>query len=231
MSRPVVAVTSYDAQAQWAEWDQRAALTPMSYLNKVREAGGQPVILPPDSLDSDALARMDGLVLVGGPDVDAARYGQQRHASTDVPGPRRDDCETEAYWRARELGLPVLGICRGLQVMAVAHGGTLVQDIPGLGLGIDHDLGPGTYSRHQATFVPDSAIARAMGGVEAEVMSSHHQCVDEAGTLTVTGWAEDGTIEVCEDPSARFVVGVQWHPEVHESNELCEAFISACRSR
>lgn len=227
MGRPVIAVTSYEEQARWGAWDQRAALTPASYVSKVSDAGARVVLLPPDDGDTDVLTRVDGLVLIGGPDVDPRRYGQEPHATVDEPRIVRDASELALYLRARERGIPVLGICRGLQVMAVAHGGTLTQHLPDLELGTVHRQAPGTYTRHRATFVPGSLVARILGGIEADVNSSHHQCVDAPGTLTVTGWADDGTIEVCEDPSADFVIGVQWHPEADEGPELFRALIAA----
>jgi len=231
MARPVVAITTYEEPARWGAWSERAALLPSTYVDKVRAAGARVVLLPPDDGDTDVLAHADALVLSGGADLDARLYGQRAHPSADEPREPRDASEVALYLKARELGLPVLGICRGLQVMAIAHGGALEQNVPDLGLGTSHRDAPGSYTRHSARFAPDSLIANLLGAQEVEVNSSHHQCVRAAGTLTVTGWADDGTIEVCEDPAAPFVLGVQWHPEADDDPRLFEALVVAARSR
>ena len=111
--------------------------------------------------------------------------------------------------------------------MAVAHGGSLIQHLPDLASDTVHHGDSGTYAQHRATLVPGSLVARLVGGIDIDVNSSHHQCVDDPGTLTVTGWADDGTIEVCEDPTAEFVLGVQWHPEAAEGLELFRALVGA----
>lgn len=230
MERPVIAVTSYDERARWDSWDQRAVLVPTTYIDQLTSAGASAMILPPGDAQIDVLARVDGLVLIGGPDLDAGLYGQPRHASADEPHVARDAAELALYRRARELDLPVLGICRGLQVMAVAHGGSLIQHLPQLGSATKHAEAPGSYACHRATLVPDSLIAKVVGVIDVDVQSSHHQCVDEPGSLTVTGWADDGTIEVCEDPTGRFVLGVQGHPEVDVNSALFRALVDAAKT-
>jgi putative glutamine amidotransferase len=189
-------------------------------------------MLPPDDLDGEVASRLDGLVLVGGADIDARRYGAEPHATADKPRVDRDASELLLYAAARRLGLPVLGICRGLQLMAVAHGGSLHQHLPDLASSINHRDAPGTFEEHGATFVADSLIARLYGTTSLVVNSSHHQCVAEPGTLTVTGFAEDATIEVLEDPTAPFVLGVQWHPERPDRTRdrvLFDALVTAAR--
>lgn len=227
MGRPVIAITTYEEPARWGAWDQRAVLLPTSYVAKVQEAGARAVLLPPDSDDTDVMQRIDGLLLTGGPDIDARLYAQVPDETADDPRLLRDAAELDLYRRARDLGLPVLGICRGLQLMAVAHGGALTQHLPDLGLDTVHRHAPGTYTRHDARLAPGSLIARLLGTGPIEVNSSHHQCVRDPGELTATGWAADDTIEVCEDPSAEFAVGVQWHPEVDEDPRLFQAFVAA----
>ena len=227
MGRPVIAVTTYEEPARWGAWDQRAVLVPTSYVGKVQEAGARVVLLPPDSGDTDVLEWVDGLLLTGGPDIDARLYSQVPHESADEPRMLRDAAELNLYRRARDLGLPVLGICRGLQLMAVAHGGSLVQNLPDLALDTVHRRAPGTYARHEARLAEGSLIARLLGAGSIEVNSSHHQSVAHPGDLTPTGWAADDTIEVCEDASAKFAVGVQWHPEVDEDPRLFQALVAA----
>ena len=133
------------------------------------------------------------------------------------------------------LGIPVFGICRGLQIMAVAHGGSLHQHLPDVVGNTLHRDAPGTFNDHGATFTPGSLIADLVGATEVTVNSSHHQAVDSPGDLTITGYAEDGTVEVCEDPSAEFVLGVQWHPEFSDDEKVSEnlfrAFVKVCANR
>lgn len=224
--RPVIGITSYLEQARWGAWDTPAVVIHEQYVDAVREAGGTPVVLPP-GVDAEVLDRLDALILTGGADVDPATYGAEPHPTTDTPRTSRDASEAALYRGARERGLPVLGICRGLQVMAVASGGALEQDLPSSGAGLLHREAPGTFTEHGATFQDGSVIFGVMQAPSAVVNSSHHQCVTQPGSLSVTGWAQDGTIEVCEDPSARFVVGVQWHPEMTTDHRLFQALVAA----
>ena len=235
MNQPVIGLTSYLEPAKWGAWDQPAALIPWNYVNKLQAAGASVVILPPDADNHTAIARLDGLVMAGGADIEPARYGAEHKEGTDKPRVERDASELGLYRAAREANLPVFGICRGLQIMAVAHGGSLHQHLPDLVGNTLHRDAPGTFNNHGATFTPGSLIAGLVGATEATVNSSHHQAVDSPGNLTVTGYAEDGTVEVCEDPSAEFVLGVQWHPEFSDDENISEnlfrAFVKACSNR
>lgn len=213
MSRPIIGLTCYVEPARWGAWDTRAALIHTTYTDSLAAAGARVVILPPDSVDADVLDRVDALVIAGGADVEPALYGAEPHDTTDVPRTDRDAGEMTLYRGAMERGMPVLGICRGLQVMAVAEGGALHQHLPDVVGDARHREAFGTFSEHGARFTPGSIAHALVGADEAVVNSSHHQAVSDAGRLTVTGWADDGTIEAAEDPAARFVVGVQWHPE------------------
>jgi len=213
MTGPVVGVSCYLEPAQWGAWSLPAALLPEWYLDLLREAGAQVVLLPPGNDAPSVVDRIDALVLAGGADIDARLYGAEPHETADQPRLARDASELALYRSARERGIPVLGICRGLQVMAVAHGGTIVQNLPDVPGTLVHREVPGQFVEHTATFVPGSLAARIFGPGPVTVNSSHHQCVDLPGDLTVSGLADDGTIETCEDPTADFCLGVQWHPE------------------
>jgi putative glutamine amidotransferase len=169
--------------------------------------------VPPDEAGApDLVRRLDGLVLSGGADVEPARYGATPHALT-VTRPDRDAGELAVLAAALDADLPVLGVCRGMELLVVAYGGSLHQHLPDL---LDdsprHQPGPGVYGSHPARFAPGSRAARIFGG-QAEINSYHHQGVADPGRLTVTGWADDDVIEAVEDPGRRFVFGVQWHPE------------------
>ncbi|MCF8555078.1 MAG: gamma-glutamyl-gamma-aminobutyrate hydrolase family protein [Candidatus Nanopelagicales bacterium] len=235
MNQPVIGLTSYLEPAKWGAWDQPAALIPWNYVNKLQAAGATVVILPPDADNHDAISRLDGLVMAGGADIEPARYGAAHQEGTDKPRTERDASELGLYRAARDANLPVFGICRGLQIMAVAHGGSLHQHLPDVVGNTLHRDAPGTFNDHGATFTPGSLIAELVGATDVTVNSSHHQAVDSPGDLKVTGYAEDGTIEVCEDPSAEFVLGVQWHPEFSNDEQVSEnlfrAFVKACANR
>ena len=235
MNQPVIGLTSYLEPAKWGAWDLPAALIPWNYVNKLQAAGATVVILPPDADNHDAISRLDGLVMAGGADIEPARYGAAHQEGTDKPRTERDASELGLYRAAREANIPVFGICRGLQIMAVAHGGSLHQHLPDVVGNTLHRDAPGTFNDHGATFTPGSLIAELVGATDVTVNSSHHQAVDSPGDLTVTGYAEDGTIEVCEDPSAEFVLGVQWHPEFSNDEQVSEnlfrAFVKACANR
>jgi putative glutamine amidotransferase len=210
--RPLIGITSYVEPARWGVWDMRAVLLPESYVRMVHDAGGRAVVVPPlDEDASDLLRRLDGIVLAGGADVEPARYGAEAHPRT-VARPDRDAGELAVARAAIDIDLPVLGVCRGMEVLAVAYGGTLHQHLPDL-LGHErHQPEPGVQGRHAAHFVAGSRAAKIFGAT-ADVNSYHHQAINDPGRLTVTGWADDEVIEAVEDPSLRFLVGVQWHPE------------------
>jgi putative glutamine amidotransferase len=215
---PVIGITSYVERARWGVWDRPAVLVPESYVRMVREAGARAVVVPPDEAGAqDLVRRLDGLVLAGGADIDPARYGAAPHALT-VTRPDRDGGELAVLHAALDADLPVLGVCRGMELLAVAYGGSLHQHLPDVLGGIGsvhparHQPAPGVYGAHPARFAPGSRAARIFGA-ETEINSYHHQAVADPGKLTVTGWADDEVIEAVEDPARRFVFGVQWHPE------------------
>jgi len=228
---PVIGLSCYLEPARWGAWELPAALIPQWYTDLFQAAGATVVLLPPGQ-GPDALDRLDGLAMAGGADIDATRYGAEPHATADVPRTTRDASELSLYLRARERDLPVLGICRGLQVMAVAHGGTLTQNLPDVS-DLVHRERPGQFVEHEALFMPGTLAAEVYGTDPVIVNSSHHQAVESPGTLLVSGLAPDGTIEACEDPDAAFCLGVQWHPEHPDRRAadlpLVRAFLAACR--
>jgi putative glutamine amidotransferase len=228
-ARPVVGITSYVEQARWGVWDQPAVVLPLSYVQRVEAAGARAVVVPPSPNGVDALAeRLDGLVLAGGADLDPASYGEEPGAETVGLRPDRDAGEFPLLRAALERDLPVLGICRGMQLLAVASGGALVQHLPDLVGHEDHRPSPGVYGMHEVRLEPGSRAASILGD-RVSVPSYHHQGVAAPGKLAVTGWAHDDSPEVVEDPERRFVIGVLWHPEAGEDPRLFEALVTAAR--
>ncbi len=232
MSPPLIGLSSYVGPASWRTWVAvPAALVPHAYVDHVLAAGGIPVIVPPAATTTpDMLGvladRLDGLILIGGPDLDPARYGQQPHPLAQIPAPERDAGETALLVTMRRRQRPILGICRGSQVMAVAAGGQLIQHLPDI-LGHDgHSPSPGVYGEHDVTIVAGSRL-HAMLGPSARISSYHHQGLAEAPGYVPVAWAPDGSVEAIEDPDLPFCIGVLWHPEVGSDSRLFRALVAA----
>jgi putative glutamine amidotransferase len=226
--RPIIGITSYVVPATWGVWDDiSTALLPYDYVAAVTEAGGRAVIVPPDDIDTDVLRALDGLVLAGGADISPELYGAEREPQTD-PAHDRDVAELNLARAALERDFPVLGVCRGMQVLAVAAGGHLHQHLPDVLGHQTHRPARAVYGEHEARFTPGSRIAALMGD-DLEIRCYHHQGVADAGSLTVTGRTEDGNLEAVEDPAKRFALGVQWHPEVTRDKRLFGALVEAAR--
>lgn len=235
MSRPVIGICTALERARWAAWDLPALLLPRSYVDAVQRAGAMALLLAPDPAlagdPDEVLDHIDGLMLAGGADVDPAAYGADTHAETIGSVPERDAFEMSLVRRALERDLPLLAICRGMQVMNVAYGGTLHQHLPEL---LGHDvhrrvLGSFDGADHDVRLVPGSLAARAAGEELHATKSHHHQGVDRVGDgLVVTGWSQiDDLPEALEVPANRFALGVQWHPEADEKSRLIGALVSA----
>lgn len=229
---PVIGISAYSERARWGAWDLPATLLPQNYADKVAAAGGAPVLLPPVPGIEAAVNGLHALIISGGPDIDPARYGEQAGPQTTVIRPGRDAAEVALFGAALEHGVPVLGICRGLQVMNVALGGTLIQHLPDAVGHEGHSPTPGTMAEHKVTIgAGHSQLADILGAGTICVPTHHHQGIARlADGLTATAWAEDGTIEAIELDGAAFVVGVQWHPEAGEELALFKALMEAGRS-
>jgi putative glutamine amidotransferase len=224
--RPIIGITTYVEPASWSDWhDLEATLIPHGYVQAVTSAGGRAVLLPPDDADAGVLRVLDGLVLAGGADVAPELYGASPGPLTDSR-PGRDSAEMLLARAALDADLPILGVCRGMQLLAVAAGGGLHQHLPDVVGHEKHRPAPGVYGNQQARFAGGSRIAAVMGD-DAEINCYHHQGVADPGTLTVTGRTEDGLPEAVEDPARRFVLGVQWHPEASRDRRLFAALVEA----
>jgi putative glutamine amidotransferase len=225
--RPVIGLTTYQEQARYLVWDVPSVLLPARYVQAVVAAGGVPVLLPSlPELIEQALPRLDGLILSGGSDIDPARYGAEPLQTTAPPRPERDEAELGLVQTALAARMPVLGICRGLQLLNVARGGTLHQHLPDVLDSTLHAPAPAVYARHPVEVTAGSLLAASLDGTE--VMSYHHQGIDKLGVgLEVSATAPDGTIEAVEDPSLPFCLAVQWHPEAGEDPSLFTALVAA----
>jgi putative glutamine amidotransferase len=241
-SPPVIGLSAYCELARWGTWTEQATLAPHNYVEAVIGAGGVPVVLPPVPGVQAALDRLDGLIIIGGPDVEPGRYGQRPGPLTTVVRPERDAAELALLRAALDADLPLLGICRGMQLLNVALGGTLIQHIPDV-VGHDgHSPTPDAMGEHKVSVAPTSRLAAILSGQAAAggalcVPTHHHQAVDKLGDgLVASAWAEDGLIEAIEPDDAageggrhKFVIGVQWHPEADTDLSLFRALIAAAR--
>ncbi|WP_217239729.1 gamma-glutamyl-gamma-aminobutyrate hydrolase family protein [Streptomyces sp. AC555_RSS877] len=225
--RPLIGVSTYlEAGARWGVWELEAALLPAGYPRLVQHAGGLAAMLPPDAPEhaAAAVARLDGLVIAGGPDVEPVRYGARADPRTGPPARARDAWELALIEAALAARIPLLGICRGMQLLNVALGGTLVQHIDG------HAVQPGVFGRHSVKPVPGTVYGD-IAPEETSVPTFHHQSVDRLGTgLIVSAHAADGTVEAVELPGSCWVVGVQWHPEMGEDVRVMRALVEAASS-
>jgi putative glutamine amidotransferase len=237
--RPVIGICSALERAQWSVWDQHAALLPTNYLDEIRRAGGMALLLAPDPVltnePDEALDLVDALMLAGGADIDPGSYGAKPDPATIDPVPERDAFEIALTRRAIERGIPFLGICRGMQLLNVAFGGTLHQHLPERFGHHDHLKARGSFdgADHDVRFDAGSLAARAAGELVHGTKSHHHQGVDRIGDgLAVTGHAViDELPEALELPGAAgFVLGVQWHPEADARSGVIAALVTAARA-
>ena len=229
-SRPVIGLTAYREQARWGVWDQSADLLPTVYAVAIEAAGGVPVLLPPTTPYAEAatatVARLDGLVISGGADVSPERYGQPPHERTTSWREDRDAWEAALLDAADEAGLPLLGVCRGMQVMAVHAGGALDQHVPDLVSHDRHNPGADAFGETAVELVAGSRLASLLG-TSLTVHCHHHQSVRTHPGFAAAAWAEDGVLEAMEAPGDRLCVAVQWHPEVAADAGLFRALVDA----
>ncbi|MPZ85527.1 MAG: gamma-glutamyl-gamma-aminobutyrate hydrolase family protein [Actinophytocola sp.] len=233
-SDPLIGISTYLEQTRFGVWDVPAAVLQRGYLDGVVAAGGTPVLLPPMGIwDAGLLSRVDGLVIAGGTDIDPSRYGARRRPVTGPARPDRDGAEWALIELALERGMPLLGVCRGMQLLNVVLGGTLHQHLPDEVGNTDHLPRPGTFGRVLVKVAPGSRLAGILGQ-QVDVHCHHHQSLDRLGAgLVPVAWAGDGTVEAVE-LTDRFAVGVQWHPEEdgggdHADRRLFEALVGEAR--
>ncbi len=235
--RPAIGICASLIRAQWSVWDQRAALLSFGYIEAIQRAGALAVMIPPDprleDTPDEVLDLIDGLILAGGHDIDPATYGASAHPATNSTVPERDRVEIALTQRAIERDMPVLGICRGMQLMNVAMGGTLSQHLPDE-LGHEHHrphVGSFDGSDHRVRLTEGSLAALAAGELVHNTKSHHHQGVKfVAQAFEVTGYSKlDDLPEAIEVPDRRFVLGVQWHPEADEHSRVIRALVEGAR--
>ena len=233
MSRPVIGICAAVERARFGAWDQDAHLLPAGYAAAVGLAGGLAPLVPAGDASAEhpgeLLDRLDGLLLAGGRDIDPLTYGARPDPNTGEPSPERDRFELALASAALERDMPVLGVCRGMQMLNVALGGTLHQHLPDVLGHDDHRHTPGTFGDHEVRLDPGSLAARAAGTERLTVKSHHHQGADRIGDgLTVTGWsAADDVVEAIELPGDAFALGVLWHPEEDVRDRVIGALVEA----
>jgi putative glutamine amidotransferase len=232
MARSLIGITGQLEAAHWGDWVREAVLSPLGYARAVERAGGTPVILPP--VPADSVARLtqslDGIVFTCGTDVNPALYDAVPHEKTGPPDRRRDRFEVSLVRAATDAQLPFLAICRGMHVLNVALGGTLIQHLPDAVGHNGHAPDPYKMAPHDVHLDADSTVGRRLGS-QARVPALHHQAVCQAGEGLVTvAWADDQVIEAVELQGHPFAVGVQWHPEEGDDLRLFEALIEAAQA-
>jgi gamma-glutamyl-gamma-aminobutyrate hydrolase PuuD len=228
MSKPLIGITTYVEPASWGHWNEvEAALVPYEYVRAVERAGGRALLVPPDEDgNAEVLDTLDGLIFSGGNDLAPQTYGASEDPATNGTNPARDRGEVALLTAALERDLPVLAICRGVEVLNVVRGGDLVQHLPDIVGHEEHRAVVGEFSEHMVRVDPSSRIEEVRGAVK----SHHHQGLGRIGEgLREVAWAEDGVVEAVEDTEKPFVVGVLWHPEAGEDQRLFEQLVEAAR--
>jgi gamma-glutamyl-gamma-aminobutyrate hydrolase PuuD len=231
MSRPIIGITGELEAARWGYWIREAVVSPVSYTRTIERSGGTPVVLPPVPASSvpGLIARIDGLVVAGGRDVDPSLYEQSAHDETDPPDHRRDRFELLMTRAAIDADLPFLAIGRGIQVLNVARGGSLTQHLPDRLGNESHKPDPVKMTTHDVQISEASKLGRVLGA-SALVSAAHHQAVDSIGRgLLPVAWTQDQVVEAVELHGHRFCLGVQWHPEEGDDMRIFEALVTAAK--
>jgi gamma-glutamyl-gamma-aminobutyrate hydrolase PuuD len=232
MGRPIIGITGELEAARWGNWIREAVVSPVSYTRAVERAGGTPVILPPVPASSVPvlIAGLNGLLLAGGRDVDPSLYDEPPHQQTDLPDHRRDRFELILTRAAIDADLPFLGICRGMHILNVARGGTLIQHLPDRLGNESHRPDPVKMTTHNVQVSATSKLGRLIGE-SAVVPAAHHQAIGRLGTgLSPVAWTPDQVVEAIELPGHRFGLGVQWNPEDGDDPRLFEALVTVAKS-
>ena len=234
MAPPVIGLTTYRQKARSGVWDVPASFLPAVYLEGVSRSGGIAVLLPPQPVDravaEQVIGRLDGLILTGGKDVNPAAYGQQPHPATEEPASDRDNWEFALLRAALDRRVPVLGICRGPQVINVALGGTLHQHLPDVLGHSGHRVADATFASHTAHIEAGSRLNGLLGD-SIQTRCYHHQAIDQVATGLVASARCDGIVEGIASAGADFVVGVQWHPEENlDDLRLFAALVDAAKT-
>ena len=225
-SRPLIGLTCYRETARWGVWNASADLLPAGYCRSVEAAGGAVVLLPLQAGGAgELIRRLDALIVTGGADIDPDRYGQAAHPRT-VPRPDRDAWEFALLDAAALAGLPVLGVCRGMQAMAVWAGGSLDQHLPELVGHAEHGPDGEAFGWTSIRTEPGSLVRRLVGDA-MQVSCHHHQAVATHPGFAVAARAADGTLEAIEGDGQTFRVGVQWHPESGDDHGLFAGLVAA----
>ncbi|HEV2780629.1 MAG TPA: gamma-glutamyl-gamma-aminobutyrate hydrolase family protein [Actinophytocola sp.] len=228
--RPVIGIGAHAGPVKIAIFDKHATFVPREFTDQLYDAGCAPVLLPPLPGIEHTVARLDGLLVLAGPDVDPASYSARPHPKLQRTDPQRDAFELALLDAAIDAGLPILAICRGMQLLNVARNGTLHQHLPDIVGHGDHLPGPELYTPMPVKLLPGSHLAKIFEGDTATVPCHHHQAIDRLGAgLTATAWAEDGTIEAIEATDHPFALGVQWHAEESPDNRPFQALADAAR--
>ena len=239
MSGPAIGICAALERVRWDEWNEVVAMAPRSYAASVQSCGASALLLPPDeAAEADPerlLARIDGLLLAGGSDIDPGFYGAAPDEQAGAHWPERDRFEIALVSEALRREMPVLGICRGMQLLNVARDGALIQHLPDAVGHPEHRHTPGAFADHEVRLAPGSLASRAVGVERVTVKSHHHQGVDRLGTgLIASGWSPtDDVVEAIElDESEHpFALGVLWHPEEDQRSGVVASLVGATQSR
>ena len=225
----IVGISCPITNASYANMESECALLPKDYIDIVEAVGGIPLIIPPSEKSEEIIEQIDALIISGGPDLDPSSYGHEVNGSIDY-SMEQDDSEFRIVKEAMNRNIPILGICRGMQLMSVLHGGYMYQHLDSTDDFKQHGKYWGESSEHKVCVEKNSILENLMGEI-IDVNSYHHQGVADAGSLRITGYSEhDNLIEAVENPNLKFFLGVQWHPERIEHLPLFAALIEAARS-